>query len=204
MNYKEFSIERIQEIQKIYASEGWSAYLNDEEKLKRAFLQSLSLYGAFDDNQLVGFIRCVGDGEHILLVQDLIVLPKYRQKGIENPTFSICLGTIQRCTNVPRRHYYNRRRSQLFLSTLRNEKIGRRANGILLPIRIFSSGIIRKQIPQRKTNEDRLFSFKSILIHRKGFDECIRYGIFAAIFSSFQFTSGFPKRRLSIMLSLSL
>lgn len=56
MNYKEFSSERIQEIQKIYASEGWSAYLNDEEKLKRAFLQSLYLYGAFDDNQLVGFI----------------------------------------------------------------------------------------------------------------------------------------------------
>lgn len=82
MNYKEFSSERIQEIQKIYASEGWSAYLNDEEKLKMAFLQSLYLYGAFDDNQLVGFIRCVGDGEHILLVQDLIVLPKYRQKGI--------------------------------------------------------------------------------------------------------------------------
>lgn len=138
-----------------------------------------------------------------MLVQDLIVLPKYRQKGIENSTFSICLGTIQRCTKVPRRHYYNRRRSQLFLSTLRNEKIGRRANGILLQIRIFLSGIIRKQIPQRKTNEDRLFSFKSILIHRKGFDECIRYGIFAAIFSSFQFTSGFPKRRLSIMLLLS-
>jgi len=102
MNYKEFSSERIQEIQKIYAFEGWSAYLNDEEKLKMAFLQSLYLYGAFDDNQLVGFIRCVGDGEHILLVQDLIVLPKYRQQGIENPTFSIYLGTIQRCTNVPR------------------------------------------------------------------------------------------------------
>lgn len=163
MNYKEFSSERIQEIQKIYASEGWSAYLNDEEKLKMAFLQSLYLYGAFDDNQLVGFIRCVGDGEHILLVQDLIVLPKYRQKGIENPTFSIYLGTIQRCTNVPRRHYHNRRRSQLFLSTLRNEKIGRRANGILLQIRIFLSGIIRKQIPQRKTNEDRLFPPKAFL-----------------------------------------
>ncbi|MGL5751392.1 MAG: GNAT family N-acetyltransferase [Paraclostridium sp.] len=38
--------------------------------------------GAFDEDRLVGFIRCVGDGEHSLLVQDLIITPEYQKRGI--------------------------------------------------------------------------------------------------------------------------
>lgn len=30
----------------------------------------------------MAFIRCVGDGEHILVVQDLIVDPEYQKRGI--------------------------------------------------------------------------------------------------------------------------
>ena len=47
--------------------------------------------GAFDEGKLVGFIRCVGDGEHILVVQDLIVEPKYQRKGIGTHLFSIIM-----------------------------------------------------------------------------------------------------------------
>ena len=56
--------------------------MKDDEKLIRAFDNSLYTLGAFDDCKLIGFIRCVGDGEHILLVQDLIVNPEYQQCGI--------------------------------------------------------------------------------------------------------------------------
>lgn len=59
----------------------WAAYLNDDEKLKRSFDNSLCILGAFSDNELVGFIRCVGDGEYFVLVQDLIVLPNYQKQG---------------------------------------------------------------------------------------------------------------------------
>lgn len=31
---------------------------------------------------MIGFVRCVGDGEHILLVQDLIVAKAYQGQGI--------------------------------------------------------------------------------------------------------------------------
>ncbi len=40
------------------------------------------ILGAFEENKLPGFIRCVGDGEHIVYVQDLIVDVEYKRRGI--------------------------------------------------------------------------------------------------------------------------
>ena len=66
----------------MYQGEGWSAYLQDDEALKRAFDRSLYCLGAYDENKLIGFVRCVGDGEHIVLVQDLIVEAGYQRREI--------------------------------------------------------------------------------------------------------------------------
>lgn len=66
----------------IYENAGWRAYLGDREKLARAFGNSLYLLGAFDGDRLVGFIRCVGDGEHIVYAQDVIVHAEYRRRRI--------------------------------------------------------------------------------------------------------------------------
>ena len=85
--YKEFDSSLIERVKEIYALEGWRAYLNSDEKLIRAFENSLYLLGAFDGDKLVGFVRCVGDGEHILLVQDLIVDREYQKQGIGTNLF---------------------------------------------------------------------------------------------------------------------
>lgn len=82
IHYKEIDSSMFESIKEIYRKESWNTYLKDDEKLIRAFNTSLYMLGAFDDSKLIGFIRCVGDGEHILLVQDLIVDPKYQKKGI--------------------------------------------------------------------------------------------------------------------------
>lgn len=87
ITYKEFDVELLDEVKEIYASESWSAYLKDDEKLKRAFSNSLYTLGAFDGDRLVGFVRCVGDGEHILVVQDLIVRPEYQRRKIGTTLF---------------------------------------------------------------------------------------------------------------------
>ncbi|TAN67259.1 N-acetyltransferase [Paraclostridium sordellii 8483] len=97
MNYKEFDSSMIEEIKDIYKEESWNAYLKDDEKLIRAFDNSLYIMGAFDNCKLVGFIRCVGDGEHILVVQDLIVEPKYQQRGIGTYLFKTIM---QKYSNV--------------------------------------------------------------------------------------------------------
>lgn len=82
IKYKEINSSMIESIKDIYRKESWNAYLKDDEKLIRAFDNSLYTIGAFDDCKLIGFIRCVGDGEHIVIVQDLIVEPEYQQRKI--------------------------------------------------------------------------------------------------------------------------
>jgi len=88
ISYKEFDSSMIESIKDIYRKESWNTYLKNDEKLARAFDNSLYILGAFDDSKLIGFVRCVGDGEHILLVQDLIVDPEYQKKGIGTYLFS--------------------------------------------------------------------------------------------------------------------
>jgi len=82
IEYKQVSAALLKDIKTLYEQHGWLAYLQDDAKLKRAFDSSLYMLGAYDGDELVGFIRCVGDGEHIVLVQDLIVAKGYQRKGI--------------------------------------------------------------------------------------------------------------------------
>ncbi len=87
ISYKEFDSKLIESVKEIYRKESWNAYLKDDEKLVQAFDNSLYILGAFDDNNLIGFVRCLGDGEHALLVQDLIVDPEYQKRGIGSYLF---------------------------------------------------------------------------------------------------------------------
>ena len=91
IDYKKIDSSMIESIKDIYEKESWTSYLKDDEKLIRAFDKSLYTMGAFDDNKIIGFIRCVGDGEHILVVQDLIVDPKYQKRGIGTYLFKTVL-----------------------------------------------------------------------------------------------------------------
>ena len=99
MELREFNFnEYFDDIKRIFKSVNWSAYLKDDEKLKRAFENSIYLLGAFDNSKLVGFIRCVGDGEHILLIQDLIVDSNYYRKELEQnylSMFQINIKTLE-------------------------------------------------------------------------------------------------------------
>ena len=54
------------------------------------------MYGAFDNNKLVGFIRCVGDEEHILVIQDLIIDVEYQRKGIGTKLFKYILDKYKK------------------------------------------------------------------------------------------------------------
>ena len=82
LEYKEFGSNRLEEIKDIYKEQGWTAYLNDDEKLKRAYDNSLYVYGIFDEGKLIGFVRCVGDGEHIVVVEDLVIKTEYQRQGL--------------------------------------------------------------------------------------------------------------------------
>lgn len=85
--YENFKIEELGQVKEIYMSCGWNAYLRDDEKLKRAFENSLFVLGAYEHDRLVGVIRCVGDGEHVVLVQDLAVHADFQKRGIGSILF---------------------------------------------------------------------------------------------------------------------
>ena len=82
MEYRGFDAGRLQDVLRLYRDAGWIAYLKDEAALGRALDHSLCLTGAFEDGEMIGFVRCVGDGEHIVYVQDLIVHSAHRRRGI--------------------------------------------------------------------------------------------------------------------------
>ena len=65
----------------LYDSVGWSNYTNRPQQLEQAFHQSLFVMAAYDDEELVGLIRVVGDGLTIVFIQDLLVYPLYQRQG---------------------------------------------------------------------------------------------------------------------------
>lgn len=82
MEIKSYSNFHLEEIVNLYRSVGWTNYLDRVEVLESAFAGSLCVLAAYDGDKLVGFIRAVGDGQTIVFVQDIIVLPEYQRQGI--------------------------------------------------------------------------------------------------------------------------
>lgn len=82
LTYAEFDASRVDDVLAIYEDSGWDLYLSDRPKLVRAFERSLICLGAFEDGRLAGFIRCSGDGEYNVNVEDLIVHSAFRRRGI--------------------------------------------------------------------------------------------------------------------------
>lgn len=82
MEIREYNNFRLDEIVNLYRRVGWTNYLERAYILEQAYAGSLCVLGAFESDQLVGIIRAVGDGQTIVFVQDIIVLPEYQRKGI--------------------------------------------------------------------------------------------------------------------------
>lgn len=137
IKYKEFGSERIKEVYEIYEENQWESYLGNKDKLTVAFKQSLFIFGAFENDKLVGFVRCIGDGEYILYVQDLIVKSSHHRKGIGRElmkqvfqkfsdvyqlvlitdrddeianTFYQSIGMVTECNGYPVNHYFRKKK----------------------------------------------------------------------------------------------
>ena len=83
MTIREYTEFDLKEILHLYSGAGWVNYTRNPQVLVSAFKNSLLVLGAYDeDEKLVGIIRVVGDGASIVFVQDLLVLPEYRRRGI--------------------------------------------------------------------------------------------------------------------------
>jgi ribosomal protein S18 acetylase RimI-like enzyme len=71
-----------EDLMKLYSDAGWTFYTNEIDRLKDAVDNSLYILTAKNADELVGLIRCVGDGKTIIYIQDILVLREYKRRGI--------------------------------------------------------------------------------------------------------------------------
>ena len=79
----------------LYQAVGWTNYTNQPQMLEQALSHSLATYLARDGEEIVGFVRLIGDGFSSVFVQDLIVLPSYQRQGIGSALMKKALGDFK-------------------------------------------------------------------------------------------------------------
>ena len=82
MEIREYRTYNETEILPLYESVGWTAYTDQPEVLRKGFERSMLTLAAYEEDQLLGIIRTVGDGYTVVFVQDILVFPEYQRKGI--------------------------------------------------------------------------------------------------------------------------
>lgn len=82
ITYKENTRVEKKDLEDLYSSVGWSSYTNDLNTLDKAIQNSLWVITAWDHNRLVGLLRVVGDGETIIYIQDILVVPDFQNQKI--------------------------------------------------------------------------------------------------------------------------
>ena len=97
MEIKEYKEYQEDEIQTLYAAVGWTAYTEDLPALKRGFQNSLLVLAAYEDGELIGLIRAVGDGATVVFVQDLLVAPQKQRQGVGT---ALLKAVLYRYSNV--------------------------------------------------------------------------------------------------------
>ena len=92
---KEYNTYNEEEILNLYQSVGWLNYVNHPDMIKNAYTNSLKIFGAYENEKLLGIIRVVGDGYSIVFIQDIIVLPEYQRQGIGTALLKRVLDTYE-------------------------------------------------------------------------------------------------------------
>lgn len=70
------------QVYKLYEANEWIAYLHTFDNLMRGIENSFDVYTYEEDGKLIGLIRVIGDGETIIYIQDILILPEYQGTGI--------------------------------------------------------------------------------------------------------------------------
>ena len=79
INIKE-NINNVEEFNLLYDSVGWGHY--DKNISEIALSNTFYSVSVYDENQIIGYGRIIGDTICFLYIQDIIVLPKYQKKRI--------------------------------------------------------------------------------------------------------------------------
>ncbi|MDU7552913.1 MAG: GNAT family N-acetyltransferase [Streptococcus parasanguinis] len=93
LEYKQ-EIPTMTDLLALYSSVGWTNYTNNPTMLEEAVKASIWQLAVYDEKALVAYIRLVGDGHSVLLVQDLLVRPDHQRQGIGRKLLEEALATF--------------------------------------------------------------------------------------------------------------
>lgn len=83
IEFSDHEVVPIKELVELYQSVGWLLSAADPDALARAVDRSTYVVTARnDDGELVGLARCLTDDVSILHIQDVLVRPDHRRRGI--------------------------------------------------------------------------------------------------------------------------
>lgn len=97
MKIKEYTEFKKNEIWQLYTQVGWTAYTENMTVLERGYKNSLLVLAAYENEELLGIVRVVGDGATIILVQDILVYPQKQRQGIGT---SLLKAVLERYADV--------------------------------------------------------------------------------------------------------
>lgn len=97
---KPYEVYRESEVLPLYVSVGWKAYTDDPESLREGFAHSLLVLGAYENGELCGLIRAVGDGHTVVLIQDLLVHPAHQRRGIGKALVQVVLDKYKHVRQI--------------------------------------------------------------------------------------------------------
>lgn len=80
--YKEGKQIDKESLKSLYEDVEWFAYTKDLDQLAEAVAHSLYVLSIWDNDELIGLIRVVGDGLTIIYIQDILVLKCRQNQGI--------------------------------------------------------------------------------------------------------------------------
>ena len=82
MEIREYGEYKENEIQRLYTEVGWTAYTENMSVLEQGYRNSILVLVAYENGELLGIIRRVGDGFTLVFVQDILVFPQKQHQGI--------------------------------------------------------------------------------------------------------------------------
>ena len=97
MDIREYREYKAEDVLRLYASVGWTAYTEDPDALREGFARSLLTLAAYEGETLAGIVRAVGDGATVVLVQDLLIFPQFQRRGIGT---ALMRAMMERFANV--------------------------------------------------------------------------------------------------------
>ena len=97
MKIKDYTEFKKDEIWQLYTQVGWTAYTENMTALEQGYKNSLLVLAAYENEELLGIVRVVGDGATIILVQDILVYPQKQRQGIGT---SLLKAVLERYADV--------------------------------------------------------------------------------------------------------